>query len=143
MNSKSNNAIEHFSKGFNCGQAVLIVFCEKYGLDRDTALKLSTGIGGGFRSGNICGCGSAGALIVGLKYGHSNAEDKESKDLCYGKTQEFLEEFKKLKGSIVCKEILGHDVSTIQGREAASPLFETVCKNLIGDTANLLEKLNY
>lgn len=143
MTSKNNAAIGYFNSGFNCGQSVLIGFCEKYGLDKETALKLSTGLGGGFRSGNICGCASAGALIVGLKYGHSSAEDKESKELCYLKTQEFLAEFKKHKGSLVCKEILGHDVSTIEGRQAALPLFEKVCKNLIGDTASLLEKLDY
>ncbi|MEF9952753.1 C-GCAxxG-C-C family protein [Clostridium sp.] len=143
MECKSGQAIDNFKSGFNCGQSVLVEFCEKYGLDRETALKLSTGIGGGFRSGNICGCASAGVLVVGLKHGHNEADDKASKEDCYAKTQDFLKEFEKLKGSIVCREILGHDVSTIEGRNAALPLFDSVCKNLIGETADLLSKLNY
>ena len=55
MNLREESATKLFGSGFNCAQSVIAVFCEKYGMDKETALKISGGLGGGFRSGDICG----------------------------------------------------------------------------------------
>ena len=37
----------YHDRGFGCAQAVLAAFCEDFGLDVETALKISTGFGSG------------------------------------------------------------------------------------------------
>ena len=49
--------------------SVVVVFREEYGLDRESALKLCSGLGSGFRLGELCGAASGAALAIGLKHG--------------------------------------------------------------------------
>ena len=145
MESKKDKALACFGKGFNCAQAVLSVFCEKYGLDNETALKISCGLGAGVRSGEVCGAVSGAVLVVGLKLGHHTAEDKESKANCYAKTEEFLNEFRKAHNTIICRDLLGVDISTEDGRTQAQDrnLFSTICDNLVVSAVIILEDLGY
>ena len=145
MESKKDKALARFGKGFNCAQAVLSVFCEKYGMDMETALKISCGLGAGVRSGEVCGAVSGAVLVVGLKHGHHIAEDKESKANCYAKTEELLNEFRKAHKTIICRDILSVDISTNDGRTQAQDgnLFRTICDNVVGDAVTILEELGY
>jgi len=145
MESGAEAASAVFGNGFNCAQSVLSAFCEKYGMDKETALKISCGLGSGFRSGEVCGAASGAVLVVGLKYGHCLADDKESKASCYEKTEEFLNEFRKRNGSIVCRDLLGVDISTDDGRQQAldRKLFTTTCDDLVRSAATILEELGY
>jgi C_GCAxxG_C_C family probable redox protein len=124
---------------------VLSVFCEKYGIDRETAFRIACGLGGGCRSGEICGAVSGAVLVVGLKHGHHIAGDTESKKNCYEKTTEFINAFKAKNRSIVCREILGHDISTAEGNEQArnKNLFKTVCFDMVRSAVSILEDFGY
>lgn len=52
--------------GCNCAQSVLAA-CGKYtGLERETALRVAEGFGGGVRSGEICGAISGAVMAIGL-----------------------------------------------------------------------------
>jgi hypothetical protein len=54
--TKADEAVALFQPGFTCSQAVLSVFAKDFGLDRDTALRISQGFGAGIaRTGDICG----------------------------------------------------------------------------------------
>jgi C_GCAxxG_C_C family probable redox protein len=141
----SENAVELYKSGFNCAQSVFASFCEKYGIDKEQGLKFCCGFGGGVRSGEICGAVSGAVLVIGLKYGNNNAEDKDSKATCYSKTTEFLEIFKEQNGYIVCKNLLGYDISTKDGMRQAKEngLFNTTCVELVRSSAEILEKLDY
>jgi len=66
-------AADIFNGGHNCAQAVLGAFCEEYGLDTDTALRIARGLGSGVRNAEICGAVSGAVLVIGLKYGHDKA----------------------------------------------------------------------
>jgi len=145
MESKKDKALARFGKGFNCAQAVISVFCEKYSMDLETALKISCGLGAGMRSGEVCGAVSGAVLVVGLKYGHHIAEDKESKANCYARTEEFLNEFRKKDKTIICRDILGVDISTEDGRKQAQDrdFFSTICNNVVGNAVTILEELGY
>jgi len=72
---KSQYAVELFRKGFLCSQAVLASFCDSYGLDRNSALKIACGLGSGMRCAEICGAVSGAVLVIGLKYGYTDAKD--------------------------------------------------------------------
>ena len=47
MQNTTEAAVSRFKEGFSCSQAILSTFGEQFGLDRDTALKLAAGFGGG------------------------------------------------------------------------------------------------
>lgn len=145
MMTKAEQAVELFRSGFNCSQSVLAVFCEKYGLPQKTALKLACGLGGGVRSGEICGAASGAVIAIGLKQGQSISADKETKSLCYVETVDFLNRFREQNGSIVCRAILKHDISTKTGMEQAQQenLFQTVCVDMITRAVKILEEMEY
>ena len=142
MSIRAEKAAALMRSGFTCSQAVLAVFCEKYGLDEKTALRIACGLGGGIKSGEVCGAVAGAVLVIGLKYGHHNAANKEGKALCGAKVREFVHSFRGRKGHIVCREILGIDISTPEGlaRAKAAKLFEMVCEGLVFGAVEILEE---
>ena len=145
MQTKQDSAVELFNSGFNCAQSVFAVFCEKYGMNKETALKTASGLGSGFRSGEICGAASGAVLVIGLKYGQYITGDKDSKLNCNKKTEEFLSDFRMKNRSCVCREILGCDISTPEGRKQAQDmnLFKTVCVDMVKSAVSILEESGY
>jgi C_GCAxxG_C_C family probable redox protein len=145
MSFYEDNAIEYFRSNFNCAQAVLVAFSEKYNMDKETALKISSGLGAGFRAGEICGAVSGAVLVIGLRYGQSNSLDMESKHNCYMKTEEFIRIFRERYNGVQCRELLGCDLSTKEGREKAEKeeLFKNICEDNVRNAVKLLEELGY
>ena len=145
MSIRTEQAAALFAEGFNCAQSVLGAFCEKYGVDKDSALKMSSGLGSGFRMGEICGAASGAALVIGLKYGMGTAGDAQAKANGNRKTAEFMKLFRAGHGSLLCRELLGLDLSINEQREQAQSrnLFKTACPNLVLSAVSLLEELGY
>jgi len=143
MNSKIQNAVEKFEKGFNCSQAVLSSFSEQFGLDCNTALRIATGFGGGMKIGETCGAVTGAFMVLGLKYGNATPEDKETKEKTYEMVIEFTNRFKARNGSVICRELLGCDISTPEGSKVAveKGLFSSVCPRLVQDAAEILEEM--
>ena len=97
-----------FKQGYNCSQAVLLTFSDQLGLDKETALKLSSSFGGGMgRLREVCGAVSSMFMVAGLKNGYTDPCDQTAKKEHYALIQRLAEEFKKENGSIVCRELLG------------------------------------
>ena len=92
--TKAEEAIEIFSKGFNCSQAVFAVFSESYGIEKESALKIACGFGGGMRNCEVCGAVTGAVMVIGARYGHRSESDTEGKAYCYKKTREFTEDRK-------------------------------------------------
>lgn len=143
MNTKIQNAVEKFEKGFNCSQAVLSSFSEQFGLDCNTALRIATGFGGGMKIGETCGAVTGAFMVLGLKYGNTTPEDKETKEKTYEMVIEFTNRFKARNGSVICRELLGCDISTPEGSKVAveKGLFSSVCPRLVQDAAEILEEM--
>jgi len=141
----SETALENFAEGFNCAQSVFAAFSEKYALPRESALRIAGGFGGGMRSGEICGAVSGAVMVIGLRYGQTASGDREAKALCGEKTREFLNAFKEKHGSIICRELLGYDVSTQEGKKTGEERdpSKSTCKSLIADAADTLAGLGY
>ena len=145
MGNKTELALELYDAGFSCSQSVFGAFCESYGLERKTGLRLSNGLAGGVQQADICGAVSGAALVVGLKHGQFEAADKNSRQHCNKMVREFLAEFKKRHGCTGCRELLGLDASTQEGRAEGlkRDLFKTVCRGLITSAAGILEESGY
>lgn len=145
LTAKQETALALFNNGLNCAQTVLAAFCDRYGLEEETAIRMAGGLGSGFRSGDVCGAVSGAVLVIGLKYGQRSVEDKGAKLLCYEKTEEFIKAFRAKHGSICCRDIIGCDLSTPEGREQANRegLFGTICAGKVKSAIDLLIELGY
>ena len=145
MSERSERAEELFKSGYNCSQAVFTAYADIFGIDSETALKISAGLGGGCgRQRELCGAVSGAVLAIGMKYGSTDGADREGKKLCYEKVREFSDEFRKTNPSIVCKELLG--LSQAEG--SAEPEKRTdayykkrPCAQIVRDSAEALEKI--
>jgi len=138
MNEKVKSAAALFDEGFYCSQSVLGAFCEQYGLDNETTYKISCGLNSGARCSEICGAVTGAILVIGLKYG-------STRQICNQKTEEFVKIFKAKNGEVVCRNILGCDISTPDGKEKAigENLFNTTCRDMVISAVEILTDLCY
>ena len=115
-----------------------------YGIDRRTALKLSSSFGGGMgRLREVCGSVSGMFLTAGILYGYDSPKDRSSKTEHYKRIQELARSFEELNGSIVCRELLGLD----QKKESYVPEERTKdyyrkrpCEQIVGCAAYIMEE---
>ena len=106
--SKGDIAKQNFMNGYNCSQAVLLAFCEDFGLEKETALKISEPFGGGMgRMREVCGTVTGMFMVIGLAMGNDNSKDNTTKKNVYKSVQELAAKFKEDNGSIICRELLG------------------------------------
>lgn len=143
--SKTELALETFHNNFNCAQSVFSAFSEDYDLPRELALKISSGLGGGVRCGEVCGAATGAVLVIGLSCGHYVQGDLDSKEYVGKETSEFMKRFKEKGGSCICRELLGIDISTPENRTKAKEmgLFNTVCNELLKNSVEILEDMGY
>ena len=137
-------AVACFKEGFSCSQAILSSFAEGFGLDRNMALKLAGGFGGGMgRMALTCGAVTGAYMVIGLKHGATTAQDRQAKERTYQLVRAFNEKFKSRNQSVICKDLLGCDISTPTGFEEAGQrnLLTTVCPKLVQDAAEVLEEI--
>lgn len=144
MSDRAQLAIERFSNGFNCSQAVLSVFAGDLSLSKATAFSIASGFGGGARNGQICGAVTGAIMALGLKYYDTEQGPAKAKQPVYEKVIGFTDKFKAKNGSIVCKELLGCDISTPEGERKfeSEDLHNKVCCGLVEDAVQILEKMS-
>jgi C_GCAxxG_C_C family probable redox protein len=141
--TKKQEAIQLFEEGFNCSQAVLGAFSKDLNLDQEMALKIATGFGGGSRNGELCGAVAGALMVLGLKEGHYIKGDTEGKQMAYQAVKEFTNRFREEQGSIVCKDLLGYDLSKPEEYQflVEQGKFKTDCPKYISCAIELLENL--
>ena len=140
--SKVDLAVSCFEDGFSCSQAILSTYGTQFCLDREIALKIASPFGGGMaRRGETCGAVTGAFMVIGLKCGAADTEDKEKKEKTYDLVNEFANRFKSRNGSIMCRELLDCDISTPEGSKLAKEkdLFNVVCPKLVRDAAEIIE----
>lgn len=146
MSDRVQRAVELFKSGFNCSQSVFVAFAGEFGMDEETALKVSAGLGGGVgRAREVCGAVSGAAMLVGFKYGATDADDAEAKARCYQVVQQIIAEFKENNPSIVCRELLelNEGANTDPKPEARTQQYyqKRPCVQLVEDAARAVEKV--
>lgn len=142
--TKGEIARQNFYDGYNCAQAVLLAFCDDFGIEKETAQMISAPFGGGVgRLREICGTLSGMFMALGLKYGKYDAKDMKSKANLYKMEQQLAEQFRKDNGSIICRELLN---LRIKGKDDPTPQERTEeyyktrpCPELCRYAADLLD----
>ena len=106
--TKGEKAKALFLDGYNCAQAVLGAFCDDLGLDFETAMKFSSGFGGGMgRLREVCGAVSGMFMVINMKCGYTSPTDTDGKKELYSHIQTLAKKFEEENGSIICRELLG------------------------------------
>jgi C_GCAxxG_C_C family probable redox protein len=142
--SEVEKATSTYMSGFNCAESIISTYAPRFGIDRDTALKLACGFGAGMgKMGNVCGAVTGAFVILGLRYGRTVPEDEGSKEQVYDSVREFTRRFIAKHGSITCNDLLGCDISTEEGREEATDkeLFTEICPSFVTKAAEILEEM--
>lgn len=136
-------ALKLFSEGYHCSQSVFGAFCEDFGLQRETALKIACPFGGGIGGyGRTCGALTGAIMVIGLKYGSSSSKDFEARTLSRSKSRQLIELFEKKHGSSMCNELVGFDRSNLSGSElmARMPFFYSTCPKFLETVVSYLEE---
>ena len=141
--NRRKEALKTYERGFNCSQSVLNAFKEEISLDKNLLLKIAAGFGGGMRKGEVCGAVSGAIMVLGLKYGNSIEGDVETKEHIYSLTREFMKRFEEKNGSVVCKQLLGYDLSNPEEHEILkkNDTFKQKCPFFIEDAVDILEEI--
>ena len=91
MSERSEKAEALFKSGYNCSQSVFAAYADIFGIDTETALKISCGLGGGCgRQRELCGAVSGAVLAIGMKYGTTDGADTYGKKLSTKRCVNFL-----------------------------------------------------
>ncbi|UCD49266.1 MAG: C_GCAxxG_C_C family protein [Phycisphaerales bacterium] len=141
--SRVDEAVECFCGGQACSQAIVGTYGTEYGLTREQAMKLASGFAGGMRLAETCGAVTGAFMVLGLKHAGDNCDTRDGRDEVYAALADFVERFKQRNNSVVCKELLGCDISTPAGAQKATQegLFRTICPKLVQDAAEILEAM--
>lgn len=136
-------AVELFGQGYMCSQAVFAAFSEDYGVTEKQALQIGACFGSGMNKGEVCGACTGALMALGMRYGQFDLSDVESRAAQKTKAVRFLEEFKKREGSYICRDILGCDLTTEEGRSYAinKGLFKKICPKMVKTAAEITSEM--
>ena len=138
MTNPIQTAQDRFADGFNCSQSVFSAYASQLGIDDETALKLASPFGGGVaHQGNVCGAVTGALMALGLGHGKATLENIED---TYHLADEFIKRFQERHGTILCRELIGCDISTPAGLQNAreTGVFNSTCPGLVKDAAELV-----
>lgn len=145
MLSRVEKAVATFEEGYTCAQSVFVTYADLFGMDRETALKLASPMGGGIgRMREVCGAVSAMALLAGLKEGNTDPANEEGKEKIYLLTRQMAEKFKNRHDTIICRELLGlegMEESAKPSERTRSYYAERPCTGLVATAARIVEEM--
>lgn len=144
MSVKGDRAYELFKQGYNCAQAVFGAFAEELGIDFDTAVRLSSGFGGGIgRMREVCGTFTGLTMAADMLYGYADPSDAETKKELYERIRALADKFREDNGSIICRELLGlqqAESSAVPEKRTEEYYKKRPCAELCRYAAELLEQ---
>jgi C_GCAxxG_C_C family probable redox protein len=108
-------ALEQLGRGLYCAEAVVATFARRHGLDADALQAMATGFCSGMgRTGGTCGALTGATMALGLTLGRRESSD--SVEPAFAAVQALVSRFAEEFGATGCKELLGCDGATPEGR---------------------------
>ena len=138
-----SKAVQYYENGYMCSQAVFAAFAEEFGITEKQAFQIGACFGGGMCKGEVCGACTGALMVLGMKYGQFDLNDDESRAKGKAMAVKFLDEFKKRKNSYICRDILGCDLRTEEGKNYArsNGLFGTLCPEMVRTAAEIVAEM--
>jgi C_GCAxxG_C_C family probable redox protein len=137
-------AVRHFrDDGYNCSQSVLLTMFEHWNSKNELVPKVATAFGGGMgRCGSVCGALTGGLMAIGTKYG-TNEPSAQKRSNAYKLARRFYRQFEKQNGNVMCRELIGFDLSSARQRRKAQEedVFEEKCTVLVKKAVEILAAL--
>jgi C_GCAxxG_C_C family probable redox protein len=143
--SLGETVLKLFSSNYNCAQAVLLTMAKHWKLENKLLAKVSFAFGGGMGCGSVCGAVTGGIMAIGLKWGRSEASGKsmETGMLNFKLAAEFCKQFRKQNGSIICKDLIGLDLSDpVQFKKAYEENAYENCPSYVKSAVEILASLS-
>lgn len=128
--SRIDYAITLHQKGYNCAQAVVCAYADLFGIDENTAYKMSEGFGLGMGMMEVCGALSGALMLAGLKNSAGSDAPGTTKGSTYKLNRTLGEAFQKETGSVLCHEL--------KGRDTGKPLYP--CDACVRHGAKIVEE---
>lgn len=130
-----------FDDGFYCAESVLKAVAEAYGIDSEIVPKIATGFCGG-QSGTCGQCGAVSGAIMSLGMLTGRSSPDEDVDRTYEAVRAFLDDFEKRFDTTNCRDLIGCDLSTQEGRdEFDSRGLSERCKDYTEEAARIIVRL--
>ena len=106
-------------------------------------MKVSRAFGAGLGLGLTCGAVTGACMVLGLQVRDEETE-RQTRYKSYDLVKELVLRFETIHGSIVCRDLIGVDLGTRDGRKEAEErkLFTSVCPAFVRDAAQILEDLS-
>lgn len=109
-------ASKYHQEGFNCAESVLLALCREMGIESSLIPRIATGFGGGIgHTGDICGAVTGAVMALGIRFGRSDPQDKETRDKLYLLVESFLRKVEKNLGHLDCLSLIGVRLNTEEG----------------------------
>ncbi len=140
----SQNAINYHLEGYNCAQSVLLAMFEHWNGKNELIPKVATAFGGGIgRSGSVCGALTGGVIFIGAKYGTNNSSAEE-RAKAYDLANKFYSQFRTRNGSVLCRELIGYNLSDPEEMERAKKanVFHEKCSGFIKSAVEILLEIS-
>ena len=141
---KAKEAAHAFCNGHSCAQAILTTYSDKYNINVEQAMKLTAGLAGGMgRMAKTCGTVTGSILVRGLEKSSGKPGDKKSKEATMQAVQTFSKKFEKQHSTLICKELLGCDISYESGYRTAreAGLLKSHCPHFVETAVDILEEI--
>lgn len=154
MKSRKEQAVALFREGYNCSQSVFVTYADLFGMDKETALKVSASFGAGIgRMREVCGAACGMFMVAGMLTGQTEGADQAAKKRNYDMVQLLAEEFKKENGgTYICRELLanagakaaavsGADGNTVPEARTEDYYKKRPCLKTIEGAAGIVERM--
>ncbi len=135
---------EEFLRGYDCSQVVLRAYAKELGITEEEANKVAACFGGGMMMGEVCGAVTGALMAIGLKYGHSDSDNlMKQKEIMMEKSALFREKFLEKRQKVLCRPLLGYDVSKPEELLEAleSGRMMDFCPGLVKDAIDILKEI--
>ena len=135
-------AQEIMESGIHCSQVVFGYGAEKLGLDLETALKISAGLGGGCKHGEVCGTITGAILTLGYAYGKTTGPEEQENTLLPELIHKVEDAFIAKHDTLYCRDLLGFDKGKPEGPDnmPRDDMYE-VCWGLCEEVCAMLDEL--
>ena len=135
-------ALDYFTRGYSCSEAVAAAYATKLGLDRETVVKIATGFSGGMAQGKTCGAVTGAFMVLGLTAGSGVIGDACSRDRVYLLVQEFTQRFTERCGATRCRDLLAINGIDMNTPGQMKTLRQTgPCAEMVRAAAGILDEL--
>jgi len=137
------SATDRFIYGYSCSQSILTAYCEHYGIDHLTGVKIAAGFGAGMQKAKTCGAVTGAIMVLGLHFGDETSVKSAGRRPVYTAVQEFIRQFEDRHETVSCGGLLGCDVNTREGMKIAAEndLFKTQCPKFVESAVVILDSL--